>query len=176
MHESAASITDVLRPLGDTILPRWEACASALRATGRAAPQAWHTAAEFHYRSDRPAPLHGDLSFANLARRPDGTLIMFDASALLGPKEFDAARWSARLAIAGMSPLDVFARWCSTEAIDASTAYELLGVECVLEAGSLEVQRLQRRSSSLTPHAIDPLQYVDAAIDNLIHTAHSLLG
>ena len=105
-----------------------------------------------------------------------GTLILFDASALLGPKEFDAARWSARLAMAAMSPLDVFARWSSTETADAPGAYELLGVECVLEAGSLEVRRSQKHSASRMPHDTDPLRCADAAIDDLLHTARSLLG
>ncbi|GGS58209.1 hypothetical protein GCM10010156_16040 [Planobispora rosea] len=176
MHEPVPHLADVLRPLGDTMLPRWEACASALRADGRSVPLAWHSAAGLHYGGGGLAPLHGDLTFGNIARRPDGTLVLFDASALLGPKMFDAARWSARLAVAAMPPQDVFTRWSNAETDGAPGAYELLGVECVLEAGSLVVMRSQRHPASPALWRTDPSGNIDAAIDNLLHTARSILG
>ena len=98
---------------------------------------------------------------------------MFDASALLGPPAFDAARWCARLAALSVQPLEAFPRWLATEGIDDARAYELLAVECILEAGAQELVRSRPREVA---SPASEFQKVDALIDDLMHIAHQILG
>jgi hypothetical protein len=59
--------------------------------------------------------LHGDLTVANLGRRIDGQLVVFDASGLRGDPSFDAARWRARLAPPALDPKDLLDAWTEIE-------------------------------------------------------------
>jgi hypothetical protein len=73
----------------------------------------------------------------NLGQLADGSVVLFDASALSGPPAFDAARWAARLAPWSFEPLDLFARWLRIEHLEHDhKAEQLLAVECLMEAGA----------------------------------------
>jgi hypothetical protein len=137
MHEPAAELAPLLRPLDGVMLPRWEAAVRTLRAAGYAVPDSWPARARSAYKTSEHAPLHGDLGLPNIAHDAAGRLVVYDASALCGPKAFDAARWAARLATSAVAPPDVAKLWASVECIPwGPVEDELLAVECVLEAGS----------------------------------------
>lgn len=149
MHEPAPELTPVLRPLEQIMLPRWEIAFRTLRAHAYAVPNSWHAHARRAYASGSPTLLHGDLGLPNIARDPDGRLVVYDASALHGPVSFDAARWAARIGSAGARPVDVAVLWADVEEIPWGPADdELLATECVLEAGS--------RAGVLHGEATDP--------------------
>ena len=175
MHLPAPQLYPVLRHLDAVMLPRWDFSRSALLETGWAVPVSWRTAAETRYWSAEPAPLHGDLAPSNIAARSDGSPILFDASALLGPQAFDAARWSARLAIHSASPFAAFSRWLTLEPCDDPGVYELLAAECVLEAGSLEIMRSRSRTALGTRGADNGPRNVDHAIEELLRVARNIL-
>jgi hypothetical protein len=141
MHLPAHYLRPVLRDLRAVMLPRWVISKQALQRTGRAIPDTWEARAAELYDGGIQRPLHGDLAPANIGVTEMGVAVVFDASALLGPPAFDAARWSARLAAFATPPLDVFRRWLQAEPFDDPRSYELLAMECMLEAGSFVMAR-----------------------------------
>ena len=136
MHAPAPRLSSVLRPLDTVMLPRWEAAVATLCTSGHRIPAHWQPLAAIAYRSGDRVPLHGDLGLPNIARGPDDRLVIYDASALLGPLAFDSARWAARLADDTVSPEELMDRWRTLE--ELPRAHHLLAAECVLEAGSRE--------------------------------------
>lgn len=141
MHQPASDVEGRLRSLDEVIFPRWQAARTALVESGASIPDHWSALALEAYRKGRRVPLHGDLAEQNMGA-VDDSLILFDASALLGHKAFDAARWSARLARYGANPTRTFDQWSQLEELHPlAEAHLLLAAECVLEAGSLVAAR-----------------------------------
>ncbi|MFI5955723.1 phosphotransferase [Cryptosporangium sp. NPDC051539] len=137
MHRRSPAVAATLRPLAATMLPRWQLAAHRLRSLGHRVPAHWAELAEQAYTAGDAVPLHGDLAAANLGLTSDG-VVLFDASALAGPREFDAARWCARLARHGPDPERALRRMAALEPeFDLGIGVDLLAVESVLEAGSL---------------------------------------
>lgn len=166
MHEPAPPLTPVLRRLEPLMLPRWEAAVRVLRAHGHAVPDSWRARARTAYAGGSPTLLHGDLGLPNVALDAAGRLVVYDASALLGPVSFDAARWAARLGSAAASPMDVAQRWAGIEGIPwGPDDDELLATECVLEAGS--------RAGAVPAGDTSPAG-ADAEVLRLLEQAHGL--
>jgi hypothetical protein len=140
MHEPEPQLAALLRPLDAVMLPRWDAAVAALRSAGHDVPTTWRLRTADAYQAGRLRPLHGDLGPTNVSRLPAGGLVVYDASALLGPVAFDGARWAARFADATVTPTELFERWAMAEELDQTDGtVDLLASECVLEAGSLEI-------------------------------------
>lgn len=156
MHQPAAELTPVLRPLERVMLPRWEAAVRTLRAGGYAVPEAWHSRARTAYATGMPTVLHGDLGLPNLAHDADGRLVVYDASALHGRASFDAARWAARTGSSSAPPTELARLWTGIERLPwGPEDDELLATECVLEAGS--------RAGTRTTVGSDVLRLLDEA-------------
>jgi hypothetical protein len=137
MHRSAPGLAPVLRRLETVMLPRWDSAVTALEDAGYELPAEWRAAAAAAYEGGPRAPLHGDLGLPNIARGPDGRLVLYDASALTGRPVYDAARWAARLADDDVTPDELLTEWAKIESLAVDNAdLELLAAECVLEAGS----------------------------------------
>ena len=94
-------------------------------------------------------PLHGDLGLGNVVRDArDGQLRLLDASAYVGPREFDAARWAARLGGAEYGEA-LLERWLSIESgLDRDRARLLLGGEMLMEAGVREIIKDEQRQDA----------------------------
>lgn len=176
MHAPTPQLLPVLRRLDAVMIPRWLHATVTLRQHGWQVPEAWHAAVEARYCSLEPVPLHGDLGPSNIAADAHGSPVLFDASALLGPRAFDAARWSARLAAWSRPPLEVFSRWLEFESCEGPDAYELLALECVLEAGSLEIVRSRKRSVRALHGLSHDSLHVDNTIKELLCVASEILS
>ena len=172
LQAPAPRLTPVLRSLHGVMLPRWDASVAALHSAGHRVPSGWRPRAATAYGTGRPRPLHGDLGLTNVARNHDGRLVIYDASALIGPQAFDAARWAARLAGATVAPGDLLDRWAAVAGGTRNRAAdELLAAECVLEAGALEIVRARGQ-------AADPADDhgPDTSAARLLTSARALLG
>lgn len=98
--------------------------------------------------------LHGDLGRGNVVRdASDGQLRLLDASAYVGPREFDAARWAARLGGAALGEA-LLKRWLQTQRdLDSERASILLGGEFHMEAGVREAVKDERGLAAFFPDA-----------------------
>lgn len=87
-----------------------------------------------------PTLLHGDLAVGNVVRdAADGGLRLLDTCGYIGPGEFDAARWAARIGSAAQAEL-LLDTWLSVEkGLDPDLAHQLLGLELLMEAGVREI-------------------------------------
>lgn len=151
MHQTFEGQSRILRPLSGVMLPRWKQSAEALRHLGYRLPSIWQDRAAEAYLGGAAVPLHGDLAPANMGLKQDGSLIVFDASALEGTAVFDAARWSARAGPKGLGPEELFERWLKVEGLPLSReSWNVLAAECVLEAGSLEIVRFRSKAETGT--------------------------
>lgn len=163
MHEPASDLTDVLRPLDAVMLPRLRRSVERLLHAGHSLPFAWEQMAAEALRV-RTTPLHGDLALTNLGLDQNGGLVVYDASALLGPTGFDAVRWAARATSSTVSPAAVLARWAQHEHLpDTDNIKQLMAPECLLEAGSRYA--IARRDNAVRP-----------AVNELLQAATQLLG
>jgi len=172
MHAPVPRLTPVLRPLDAVMLPRWDASVAALRSAGHDVPERWRSGAATAYRTGARGPLHGDLGITNVARDPRGELLVYDASAFLGPRAFDGVRWAARLSDDAVSPNEVLDRWTEVKgAAPRAAPDELLAAECILEAGSLEIVR-QRGSPEQSAHGSG----LHASAVRLVTFARGILG
>lgn len=155
MHTPLPRLKPVLRGLHSVMQPRWDAAAEALRRAGHEIPTRWRSRAAGAYSGGMHRPLHGDLGLPNIGRDLAQRLVVIDASALLGDRIFDAARWAARLGGHDVSPEDVFFHWLNREGLPYDrTASAMLGVECVFEAGAREI--VAARQPSRTPYSVPP--------------------
>lgn len=142
------------------MLPRLRQSVANLARAGHKAPAGWESRAADAY-SQAGTPLHGDLALANLGRASAGALLIYDASALLGPPGFDAARWAARASSRSVSSQTVLARWTQHEQLtEADLLSELLAAECLLEAGAR--CEVSERSGSRSPDVAGLLRTASA--------------
>jgi hypothetical protein len=136
LHEEAPELSGVLRPLDVVMLPRLHGAVARLERAGVEPPVGWECWAAEAY-SPYGVPLHGDLALTNVGLDREGCLVVYDASALLGPLAFDAVRWAARATSAAVPPNELLARWAAHEPLPPPNVLDrLLAVECLLEAGS----------------------------------------
>lgn len=167
LHRPAPQLARVLRRLDVVMQPRWDTAADVLRTAGHEVPIGWRARALTAYRGGHPRPLHGDLGLPNIGRDPAGSLVIYDASALLGDCAFDAARWSARNASRSVAPEELLITWLEVEGLrNSTTARDLLAVECVLEAGAREIVA-SRRATRMPSD--------DEGVTHLLAVAHLLL-
>lgn len=128
---------------------------------GYSIPDGCFDIAEQLYRSGLPVTLHGDLASANLLQGNDGRICVIDTCGYLGPPEFDAARWCARIGGSrnAESLLDLWIEAApaapgpstgARPALDRVLARRLLGAELVMEAGVREIVKVERSQSWVT--------------------------
>jgi aminoglycoside phosphotransferase (APT) family kinase protein len=95
------------------------------------------------YGDGRRVHLHGDLFSGNVAfDARDGGLRVIDSCAYLGPPEFDAARWCARVGRAG-AVQRLAEGWAEVERLDGPLLQRLLGLELLMEAGVRELVKIE---------------------------------
>jgi hypothetical protein len=134
-HDARFSEGLVLRSLDRVIVGRLNRCVNSLREAGFSVRELGDRAMDVYSTTDR-FPLHGDLALDNIGC-VDGKLIVFDASALVGDRSLDAARWCARTSNEEIGPVELLDCWLDVETVlDAKMARLMLAAECLLEAGS----------------------------------------
>lgn len=113
---------------------------AALARHGYGAGRDWHAYGATLLDPDNTTLLHGDLVIGNVVRdAADGGLLLLDSCGYLGPAEFDAARWSARMGGAAGAGT-ALAVWLDAEpSLDSDLAHRLLALELVMEAGVREL-------------------------------------
>lgn len=148
LHLGAVEVA--LRGHGYRPLPRWrDHCAELTRVPS-------------------PTLLHGDLAAANLLRDVgDGRIVVLDSCGYVGPAEFDAARWAAR--VGGPDRChQVLEAWLAVgESLDEELCLGLLGLELFMEAGVRELVKEERRR---------PFGYPDEQTLALLATADACLA
>ncbi|MCD2187865.1 phosphotransferase family protein [Actinomycetospora soli] len=109
--------------------------------------------------------LHGDLTPVNLLVE-GGSIHVLDTCGYVGPPEFDAARWCARVGGAGRAR-ELLARWLAVETeLDATRAAGLLALELVMEAGVREIVKDERGQDASAPDpATEALLAAAIAVD-----------
>lgn len=115
-----------------------------------------------------PTLLHGDLAAANLLRDVgDGRIVVLDSCGYVGPAEFDAARWAAR--VGGPDRChQVLEAWLAVDgSLDEELCLGLLGLELFMEAGVRELVKEERRR---------PVSYPDQQTLALLATADACLA
>ena len=139
MHRPDPDVRPFLRCLDRVMVPRWDGAVAVLQAAGHPVPGHWRSRAVRAYGEAPRVPLHGDLGLPNVGRGRDGSLVIYDPSALLGPVGFDAVRWAARLAGPSLPVRDLLMAWHRREDVVLADVEDLLAAECVLEAGAAVV-------------------------------------
>lgn len=140
----------LLRPLDLVMVPRLDRCVAALRSAGYEVPDRWWASAASAYRWPSSSPLHGDLALSNVARSSNGELIIYDTSGLAGAPAFDAIRWAARLSSEQQTAAAVYGWWRRVEALpDTESVADLLGAECLMEAGSRQIVRSRKERAGI---------------------------
>ncbi|NUR27103.1 MAG: phosphotransferase [Catenulispora sp.] len=144
-HSLEPSLLTSARPLVTTIGRHLSIVVGALVRHGYQPPRDWQAAADGLFGADPPAVLHGDLARGNMIRDQAGRLWVFDASGVLGPAEFDAARWCARTG-GPEHARSALEAWLSAAGgrLDAVRAGRLLGLELLMEAGGRELVKDER--------------------------------
>jgi|GEM_PF-2685255 len=125
----------------------------ALERHGYAIRRDWLAPAIRLHASEPVTLLHGDLVVGNVVRdAADGQLLLLDSRGYIGPAEFDAARWAARVGGATES-LSALSTWLDVEPnLNARLAHTLLALELLMEAG---VRELVKEEQGAPWHARD---------------------
>lgn len=118
---------------------------TALRRAGYAVRTDWREKTRLLTTSHNATLLHGDLAAGNVVRdATDQGLRLLDTCGYIGPREFDAARWAARLGGPGRADL-LLQTWLAVESdLDRELAHRLLGLELLMEAGVREIVRQEK--------------------------------
>lgn len=133
-HVSAAQVT-ALGTVGDNVFPNllWAASTS-LPTNGFSVHPRWQSVFRA-LTAQNPVVVHGDPAAGNLIVTPQDTLCLIDPSGCVGPREFDAARWIARLHLPDMTDALIETACHVDPSLDPSLLRGWLGLEFLLEAG-----------------------------------------
>ena len=137
---------------------------TSLERGGYRMPGPWRTLTASLCRSSVPTVLfHGDLAVGNVIRDAnDQRLRLLDVCGYLGPREFDAARWAARVGQSHDAE-SVLAEWLDVEPdLDAELAHRLLGLELLMEAGVREIIKEEKSLPAVFPD-VHTLALLDTA-------------
>lgn len=142
-HTIDAPVVD-RSPLGERLRLHYDATMGSLVRHGYRIPENWWELCAAEFDGAPAVLLHGDAAPANLLRGSAG-LVLVDTCGYLGPAEFDAARWCAR--VGGWARAErLLSDWLSVETgVDPDRARRLLGCELLMEAGVREIRKDERR-------------------------------